>query len=210
MKILNYFKNNIFFFALFILLMYSILYFILDLVGLTFLNWVRVIFEGAIFICFVIGIMQGILKIQNKVLKVIYFILLGIFLIFLYFAVKILYVFGISIYLPEYTAQKDGVKYVVYVDNFILSDARYFKYENIFVRDNTIEFKEDYGFAKYNPFEENTRKIRNVTYYDENGKKLEDTESSDGLVQNIVSNEINSNFENVIIDKDVLENIWGN
>lgn len=222
MKIVNYLKDNVFFFALACLLVDAVIYVIFDFLGVTFLNWVKGLTTLFILFLFLIGIIQLVIKAKNKFLKILGVIILIIFIGINGFAVWFCSAFDLFFFSPEYVVEKDGVKYIAYVDNFITSNVRYFKYKNIIVRDNIIDIKENYGWAVYNPFNKSLtqkRNVESVTYYDENGKKIEtsnvkdENNNEDDEFENVVSNEIvneDNNWENVIVDRNALENIWGN
>lgn len=143
---------------------------ILPLFDLMFREWIYFVSAIVIIIGFVIGVIQLLLKIKRKFVKV---ILISIFIILFLLSTPIIYFFGVFGYTPEHVVERDGKKFVAYVRGFKMTYVDYYDYKNIFVVGNQKRIEEFYGKGGFDPIG-NTNgynyNVEKTTYYDENGE----------------------------------------
>ena len=146
------------------------LYLILSFCKLMFREWIYIVSAITIMFGFVAGIIQLLLKIKKKIVKV---ILISIFVMLFLLSTPIIYFFGAFGYTPEHVVEKDGQKFVAYVNGFNRTYVNYYDYKNIFVVGNQKRIEEYYGKGGFDPIENQygyEYNVENTTYYDENGK----------------------------------------
>lgn len=217
MKVLEYFKEHILILAIIMLAIFIIAIFSLELLGFRFLNSVYYLVIPIILVFVVVGMIQMIIKFKSKVIKIIASVLFGGLVVLCVLGRSIIVLILALFYSPENYVEIDGVKYVAYVDKFLVTNVRYYEYVNNIIRKDNIKFKENYGFGLYDPFEENTKAVlESSTYYDDNGVEI-DTVTADEEKNNIVNSNENSendsSMQNIILDEELqkqLEQIWGN
>ena len=81
--------------------------------------------------------------------------------------------FGAFAYTPEHVVEKDGKKYIAYVNGFLRTYVYYYDYKNIFVTGNQKRIEEYYGKGGFDPIENEygyEYNVERTTYYDEDGK----------------------------------------
>ena len=137
------------------ILLYPILYtliivslhYILTIFGLMFREWVYYLSVIIVIVGLIIGIIQLILKIKIKTLKVIGMCIFSILLLLI--LPKTLFLISWT-YEPEYIVNVDRKKYVVYESGFTSTNLTYYEYKNIFVVGNKI-IMEKTGNGVFNP-----------------------------------------------------------
>lgn len=146
------------------------LYFILSYFKLMFREWIYIVSAIIIITGFIVGVIQLLLKIKIKIVKC---ILISIFIILLLLSTPMIYFFGAFTYTPEHVVEKDGEKFVAYVNGFLRTYVYYYDYKNMFVVGNQKRIEEYYGKGGFDPIENKNGheyNIESTTYYDENGK----------------------------------------
>ena len=146
------------------------LYFILAFFKLMFRKCIYIVYAIIIMIGFVIGIIQLLLKIRKKIVKR---VLISIFIILLLLSTPMIYFLGAFAYTPEHVVEKDGKKYIAYVNGFLRTYVYYYDYKNIFVTGNQKRIEEYYGKGGFDPIENEygyEYNVERTTYYDEDGK----------------------------------------
>lgn len=144
------------------------LYFILSCFKLMFREWIYIVSTIIIMVGFVVGIIQLLLKIKKKNTK---WILISVFIILLLLSTPMIYLFSAFTYTPEYVVEKDGKKFVAYVNGFLRTYVYYYDYKNIFIVGNQKRIEEYYGKGGFDPIEnEGKYNVKSTIYYDENGK----------------------------------------
>lgn len=135
-----------------------------------FREWVYIISILIVMFGFVIGIIQLILKIKKKVLKV---GLISIFIISLLLFIPIIYLVGAFCCTPSHVVLLDGKKYVAYVNGFVRTYVYYYDYKNIFVVGRQKRIVEYCGYGSFDPIENKygyEYEVWDTTYYDEEGR----------------------------------------
>ena len=188
------------------------LYFILSSFKLMFREWIYIV-SAVIIICgFVAGIIQLFLKIKEKVLRN---VLIGIVIILLLLSTPIIFFLGAFSYMPEHIVEKDGKKYIAYVNGFLRTYVYYYDYKNIFVVGNQKRIEEYYGKGGFDPIENkfgNKYNVEITTYYDEEGNivntentkydnKMQETTEINDIPENITNN-IEETYNGIITNID--------
>lgn len=146
-----------------------VLHFILSFFKLMFREWIYVVSAIIIIFGFVTGIIQLLLKIKEKDIKI---VLMSIFATIIILLTPIFLFFGAINYVPEHIMKKDGKKYVAYVQGFLRTTISYYEYKNSFVAGNQKRIEEDYGKGGFDPVKNKfgyEYNVERTTYYDENG-----------------------------------------
>lgn len=157
-------------------LMYTIIYIcifiiinlILNVFNMNYREWIYFLSLILISIGFVIGIIQLLWKIKNKIVKIIAIIL---FIIVLIPCALYTYIFCIFAYQPEHIVMRDGKKMVAYVNGFMDTYVEYYDYKNFFTVGNKIKIKEYYGDGGFDPIKNKygySYPVISTDYYDEN------------------------------------------
>lgn len=134
-----------------------------------FREWVDIISAGMILFGVIIGIIQLLLKMKKKFFKR---ALITTFIFLLLLSIPLVYLLGAFCYTPEHVIEKDGEKYVAYVNGFSSTYVYYYDYENILVVGNQKRIEEYYGKGGFDPIENKygyEYVAERTTYYDENG-----------------------------------------
>lgn len=137
---------------------------------LMFREWIYIISAIIIMFGFIVGIIQLLLKIKKKIVKI---ILISTFIMLFLISTSIIYFFGAFGYTPEHVVEKDGQKFVAYVSGFKRTYVNYQDYKNIFVVENQKRIEEYYGKGGFDTIENKygyEYNVERTTYYDENGK----------------------------------------
>ena len=111
------------------------LYLILSFCKLMFREWIYIVSAIIIMFGFVAGIIQLLLKIKKKIVKV---ILISIFVMLFLLSTPIIYFFGAFGYTPEHVVEKDGQKFVAYVNGFNRTYVNYYNYKNTNASKNVV------------------------------------------------------------------------
>ena len=176
------------------------LYFILSSFKLMFREWIYIVSAVIIIGGLVAGIIQLLLKIKEKVLRN---VLIGIVIILLLLSTPIIFFLGAFSYMPEHIVEKDGKKYIAYVNGFLRTYVYYYDYKNIFVVGNQKRIEEYYGKGGFDPIENKFRNKYNVeitTYYDKEGNivNTENTKYDNKMQETTEINDIPENITNNI------------
>ena len=176
------------------------LYFILSSFKLMFREWIYIVSAVIIIGGFVAGIIQLLLKIKEKVLRN---VLIGIVIILLLLSTPIIFFLGAFSYMPEHIVEKDGKKYIAYVNGFLRTYVYYYDYKNIFVVGNQKRIEEYYGKGGFDPIENkfgNKYNVEITTYYDEEGNivNTENTKYDNKMQETTEINDIPENITNNI------------
>ncbi len=167
-RIRNYIPKIILLDTTILVLMYVVLFFILDIFDLTFRKWVLFLFLLVAAAGLIVGVIQLLLKIEKKALKY------TLTCIFVALAVTIgIATIPITIFAfadEEHIVELDNVKYVAHVDGWMQTYVHYYEYKGPFVEGNTERIKEYYGKGGFDPIgSEYTYPVIQTTYYDEDG-----------------------------------------
>lgn len=189
------------------------LYFILSSFKLMFREWIYIVSAVIIIGGFVAGIIQLLLKIKEKVLRN---VLIGIVIILLLLSTPIIFFLGAFSYMPEHIVEKDGKKYIAYVNGFLRTYVYYYDYKNIFVVGNQKRIEEYYGKGGFDPIENkfgNKYDVEITTYYDKEGNivntentkydnKMQETTEINDIPENITNNIEEKNYNGIITNID--------
>lgn len=188
------------------------LYFILSSFKLMFRECIYIVSAVIIIGGFVAGIIQLLLKIKEKVLRN---VLIGIVIILLLLSTPIIFFLGAFSYMPEHIVEKDGKKYIAYVNGFLRTYVYYYDYKNIFVVGNQKRIEEYYGKGGFDPIENkfgNKYDVEITTYYDKEGNivntentkydnKMQETTEINDIPENITNN-IEETYNGIITNID--------
>lgn len=117
-------------------LFFGVTYLIVDKLGLEYLKWVKQTVLIVNCIGIVLGIIQLIIKIENKTEKIIMIVLVIInLMIFSRFILGIIAFFIYYLYPSEYIVERENEKMVGYVVNGYETRVDYYRYKNIFTRE---------------------------------------------------------------------------
>ena len=115
-------------------------------------------------------IIQLILKLKKRIVKI---CIMSTFVILLLISSPIFYLIVGFGYTPEHVVEKDGSKYVAYVNSFLRTYVYYYDYKNVVVVGNQKRIVEDYGKGGFDPLgDKYPHKIEHCTYYDEKGNVI--------------------------------------
>lgn len=155
-------KKSILFYVIIYTLILIISREILLLFNLNYMQFIYIISLIFIVVGFICGVIQLLLKIKNKVAKIISIVVFAILLIYpvLPFGV-FLTVFS---YMPEKVVMKDNEKIVTYTSSFWDTDIYYYKYLNPLVRSTKLKIHEQYS----------EHDIYTITYYDDEGNIIKE------------------------------------
>lgn len=95
---------------------FVMLHLILQCFGLKFREWVYWMSVLLMMMGFITGIIQLILKFKKRIVKI---CIMGTFVILLLISSPIFYLIVGFRYTPEHVVEKDGSKYVAYVNSFL-------------------------------------------------------------------------------------------
>lgn len=214
-KIKKYIPKIILLDTILYMLIIVTLYFILSSFKLMFREWIYIVSAVIIIGGFVAGIIQLLLKIKKKILRN---VLIGIVIILLLLSTLAIFFLGAFSYMPEHIVEKDGKKYIVYVNGFLRTYVYYYDYKNIFVVGNQKRIEEYYGKGGFDPIENkfgNKYDVEMTTYYDKDGNVVsrENTKSDNQIQGTTEINNIPENITNNIEEKNyngIITNIDSN
>lgn len=183
------------------ILIFIIVKLIFNVLGIEFLNWVYNVWILTIIVGILVGIVQIIIKVQNKYdkIKIIICCICIIGLIAMFW--QIFALFYTTFLPPEYIVKKDDKKMVGYVNAFLRTKVDYYEYYNVFFRSYAILIEEDYGKGGFDPLDEKqkyTHEVKETRYYDKNGniiKTIPNNEKEDNGKENNIINNKNNNYD---------------
>lgn len=131
--------------------------------GLTFRAWGYIWAAAVIAAGFSAGLIQVLVWIKNKILKTVCTALSVIILFYSFWIGVVSVAFG---YMPEYVVERDGQKYVIFVNSFLKTSVYYYDYKNFLVMGRKRQIEEYYGKAYFDPedMEGNQEKVERVIY----------------------------------------------
>lgn len=167
-KIFNKLRKSVLIYIAIYICMLVIINLILKNFNMNYREWIYFLSLILIIMGFIIGIIQLLLKIKKKIVKINAIIL---FIIILIPCIFYAYIFCIFAYRPEHIVMRDGKKMVAYVNGFMDTYVEYYDYKNFFVVGNKLKINEYYGKGGFDPIKNkygyNYPVIR-TNYYDEN------------------------------------------
>ena len=125
----------------------------------------------------VIGIIQLILKIKRKPLKVTALCVFSalVLTVSVITAPILLFIFSSE----EHVVERDGEKYLARVVAWMDTDVSYFEYKNFLVQGRQLKISEWYGSGAFDPFVgDHEYSPRRTIYYDDDGNIVEVVEDS--------------------------------
>lgn len=141
---------------------------LLYLFGLSFRRWVDFIFLVSASLGGVVGIIQLLLKIRNKPLKITLLCIYSVLAV----AVSV-YSAPIAIFAfasEEHVVERDEGRYLARVVGWLDTDVYYYDHVNFLVQGRYLKIREWYGNGGFDPFEgDYARTPRRTIYYDNNG-----------------------------------------
>lgn len=145
--------------------LFCLLYLGLSVFGLTFRAWVYIGAAVVIAAGLLAGLIQILVWIKRKVLKT---VCIGLSIVILFYSFWIGFVVVIFGYMPEYVVERNGQKYVIFVDSFLKTSVYYYDYKNFLVMGKERRIEEYYGKAYFDPedMEGNQEKVERVIYFD--------------------------------------------
>lgn len=227
-EIINKIKFNIFTYTIMYLLIFTITKLIINACGMEFMRCVYNFTICIAILGFAAGMIQIIIRANEKSTKICVAICLACITFFL----AIFGSFYIAFLSPEHVVKKDKKQMVAYVRAFLSTRVDYYDYYNILVRGKYRLIEDDYGKGGFDPFEEEYYKheIIETRYYNKDGKliyahnenypkvtvidsnnniiNINDKTNYESDIKNYDSNKMPSNVseENVLYQKDINEN----
>ena len=176
----------IIFYSILYLLIFLLMKTILKIFNIAFREWFVFLSIIIIAITFIIGIIQLLLKVKPKFLKILSVIS---FIVLLLLISPFAFVISAFIYMPEHVVEKDNKKYVAYVNSWLDTRVEYYDYINFLLRENTIRIVENYYNVGKDVLADKEKKWipENSFCYDENGKVIaiiEDDNNSTSIGNN--------------------------
>lgn len=183
---------------LFYTFVYSILFFISKLIlNILDLDFMQYAYKFSIFVILfgiVLGIIQSFIRSKSKSIRICIIVCsIGIIsicaLFWQFFALSY-----IGLFPPEHIIEKSDKKMVGYVHAFLHTKVEYYEYINVLVRKANKSYIEDYGKGGFDPFCDkigNNHDIKEITYYDENGKVISTNNISNPNILDSNKQEIN-------------------
>lgn len=142
---------------------------LLSLFQLQFRQGVYILSAGVIAVGFLAGVIQLLLKIKGKALKI---SLISVFILVLLLAARPILLIAAFTWNDECVVERDNKTYVAYVWSFLHTSVDYYDYYNFLVCGRQVRISEQ-GDGYFNRTEgEWDFPPRNVTYYDENSEIL--------------------------------------
>lgn len=140
-KVIKSILSNMIFYALTLSAIFVFSKRIISDYNMEFRNWFYVTIIGTIFLFFIIGIMQIICKIKDKLIKT--FIIITL-LVFISISLAISYFFyEILIPYEEQIIEKQGITFVGHTYSFVTTKIEYYEYINLIVRGKDILLYEE-------------------------------------------------------------------
>lgn len=138
--------------AILYVLIMLILSVLLSCFNLMFRQWVYIVSAVLIVAGLVVGIIQLLLKIKSKGLKI---SLIVLFIVSIVMVSPYLCVVVAFNYTPEHVVIKDGKMYVAYVDGFLDTWVDYYDYKSPVICGNKVRIIDDSGDEDFDSFEDN-------------------------------------------------------
>lgn len=151
-------------------LIYVLTVLILNQFNIAFRKWVLILVVIVTVIGGFIGIIQLLLKIPKRGLKITALVLYTVVSLVVGFYGFVLGVFALGDW--EHVVEKNGKKYVVYVNGFLDTYATYYDYRSFLTCGNKKRISEYYGDGAFDPFSKDREQDYtpiNSYYYDEEG-----------------------------------------
>lgn len=183
MRVLKFIFNHLIIFAVAMLAIFVATSVVIQNFGFHFVNKVYYLMIAIIVMFLFIGLIQMIIKFKSKIIKCIILILLvGACVIVVKFKDVIVLTCKATIPL-EYVVEKNGEKYVAYVDRLLTTSVRYYEYVNKFVRKESLSMRDYYGYGYFDPIKEE-KPLLGTKYYDKNGQEIskEDFENDGNIL----------------------------
>lgn len=201
-QIINKIKFNIFTYIIIYLLIFIITKLIINAYGMELMRCVYNFTICTIILGFIAGMVQAIIRANEKSTKIYITICLACITFFLAIFVS----FYIAFLSPEHVVKKDKKQMVAYVRAFLSTRVDYYDYYNILVRGKYRLIEDDYGKGGFDPLDEKIDykyEIIRTTYYDKNGKVIGGTDIIEPKIKIVdannniidIKNNINSNNE---------------
>ncbi len=201
-QIINKIKFNIFTYIIIYLLIFIITKLIINAYGMELMRCVYNFTICTIILGFIAGMVQAIIRANEKSTKIYIAICLACITFFLAIFVS----FYIAFLSPEHVVKKDKKQMVAYVRAFLSTRVDYYDYYNILVRGKYRLIEDDYGKGGFDPLDEKIDykyEIIRTTYYDKNGKVIGGTDIIEPKIKIVdannniidIKNNINSNNE---------------
>ena len=121
----------IIFYSILYLLIFLLMKTILKIFNIAFREWFVFLSIIIIAITFIIGIIQLLLKVKPKFLKILSVIS---FIVLLLLISPFAFVISAFIYMPEHVVEKDNKKYVAYVNSWLDTRVEYYDYINFLLK----------------------------------------------------------------------------
>lgn len=183
MRVLKFIFNHLIIFAIAMLAIFVVTSQVIQNFGYHFVNKVYYLMIAVIVMFLFIGLIQMTIKFKSKIIKCIIIILLvGACALLVKFKDVIVITYKATVPL-EYVAEKNGEKYVAYVDRLLTTSVRYYEYVNKFVRKENLSMRDYYGYGYFDPFKEE-KPLLGTKYYDKNGNEIskEDFENDGNIL----------------------------
>lgn len=149
--------------------LFAVVCLLLSVFQLKFRQWVYILSAGVIAVGFLVGVIQLLLKIKSKALKI---SLIGILVLVLLLAAKPTLLLAAFAWEDECVVERDGKTYVAYVWSFLHTSVDYYDYHNFLVCGSQVRISEQ-GDGTFHRAEGKWNfPPPSVTYYDENGEIL--------------------------------------
>ena len=189
-KIVNFIKNYILVETIIFVVLFLLISFLLYINDIMCRQWVYYLTGIVVYLSSIIGIAQIARKIESKNIKSLIICTLSILISLSLPIIIFLYIFG---HQPEHVVEKEGKKYVVYVNAFLDVDATYYDYINFFFRGSKPIIRESYGNGAYDPFIEEYKDREPVTTYyykyDNDGNRIYENINNETSTDNKVIEE---------------------
>ena len=159
---------------------FVMLHLILQCFGLKFREWVYWMSVLLMMMGFITGIIQLILKLKKRIVKI---CIMSTFVILLLISSPIFYLIVGFGYTPEHVVEKDGSKYVAYVNSFLRTYVYYYDYKNVVVVGNQKRIVEDYGKGEI--YDENDEIIAHFVKTGDNEYEVSGELSISDMLENL-------------------------
>lgn len=178
-KFLKKIFNHVLLSTIIFLLLFILLNCIINLFYIAFREWIYIVVAVITVLGIIIGYTQLMAKSKKKSTTVALAIIAAIIIIFCAIFGKLILFFVVAGIKPEHVINKDGKKYVAYVNSFLNVEVSYYDYINPLVRGNIIKIVESYGKGGYDPFdgEHEWSVVKSYKYYDDEGNVIKSSES---------------------------------
>lgn len=163
-------KNSFTLYTLAWTVIFTLIRFVLSRFGLMLRQWAILAGIGIILLGIIASVIQMILRLENRKTRMI------ISLIFVGSTMALAfsqYPAAVFAYMPEHLAERDGKKYVAYVNSFQDTYAFLHEYVNDIVCGQVIRIEEYYGEGAFDPFTDGSHPVQKAAFYDESGQFTE-------------------------------------